>query len=99
MEKKTEINQIEITRDGYVQIRIALMIMDGTTEVSNKWHRTMCLPGSDIDIQFALVDSHLTQMGYPVTPQEDIDRVKALAAAAWTPDVVSAFQELMGASA
>lgn len=102
MEKKTEVNQIEITQDGTIQIRLALKIVDGAQELHSQWHRTSCNPGTDVDAQFALVNAHLAALSYPAVPVSDIDRVKAQANAAWTPSIVSAFMEkiaLLGASA
>lgn len=93
MKKQTVVDQIEITRNGTIQLRIAKELVDDDgTILTSSWHRTSLPPGHDIDAQMAAVNAHLTQgLGFPSVSASDIDRVKTLAAPAWTDDVVQAY--------
>ena len=92
--KQTAVNQIEITQNGTVQIRIGLEIIENGVMIHQKWHRTILPPGHNIDAQFALVNTHLAQMGENPVSQADIDKVKTQCLAAWTPAVIAAYQAL-----
>ena len=63
IEKRTVIDQIEVTRDGTVQIRFALLLVKDGTEIDCKWHRTAIELGGDVDAQLAVVNEHLAAMG------------------------------------
>ncbi len=78
IERKSIVDQIEITRGNVLQVRIALLLVDTETgvEVSSKWHRTSVeLDGSPV-AQMAAVNVHLNQMGEALIAQGDIDKVK-----------------------
>jgi hypothetical protein len=92
IEKQTKLNKVEITDNGMVLFRLALCLVEDGKEISNKWHRSGVEPGGDIDAQFAAVNAHLIQMGQMPVSADDIERVRAQAIAAWTPEVVSAYQ-------
>lgn len=79
MERKTVVDQIEITRAGMVQVRLALLIVDGEKEISSRYHRTAFDPRVEnaAMIQMYAVNTHLLEMGEKPIPQEDIDRVMA----------------------
>lgn len=95
MEKRTVIDQIEVTRDGYLNLRMAKEVIDddGETVISSGWHRTTMPPGHDIDAQMAVVNKHLEEglKCKPVAPDE-IARVKALAPVVWTAAVIARHQ-------
>lgn len=91
IEKRTVVDQIEIARSGYVQIRFGLLLVDDGNEINCKWHRTAIEPGGNVDAQIAVVNSHLAAMGKSPVGQADIDRIKSFAKVAHTPDVVAAF--------
>lgn len=92
IEKKTIIDQIEITRDGTLQIRMSLQIVEDGEVIDERWHRTSIPPGVEVDGQMQAVNSHLSSMGRAALPQEEIDRVKAISAVAQTEEVISAYQ-------
>jgi hypothetical protein len=92
IEKKTVVDQIEITRNGIVQIRIGLLLIDDGVEIDCKWHRTTIEPGGDVTKQFDLVNVHLSQMGKLAVGGDGIARIQAIAAVAHTPEVVAAFR-------
>lgn len=100
MEKKTTLNQIEITDIGFLQIRIALEIVDGAIVHSRKWHRSSCPPGWDIDGWIAMVNRSLQEdLNYPGIGAEDVARIKGHAAIAWTPEVIAAHRAALEAAA
>jgi len=93
MKKQSVIDQIEITRDGTIQLRIAKEVLDDDGSVIVRdWHRTACPPGHDIDAQMAAVNEqlvvHLKCM--PVEASE-IARVKSIAPMVWTKEVRDSF--------
>lgn len=106
--KRTVVSQVEITEQGHVQIRLGLQVVDQTADpitnavtetiISNNWHRTAVVPGGNIDAQMAAVHSDIAgRFGMPPVDVAAIDRIKALAAVAWTPDVVAAYQAALAA--
>lgn len=90
--KQTVVDQIEIPRNGTIQIRLALELVEDGNKLSSKWHRTVVTPGHDIAAQLAAVNKHLAQMGEAAVSDVEIGRVSAQAAVAWTPEVVAAYQ-------
>lgn len=92
IEKRTVVDQIEVTRSQYVQLRIGLLIVDDGVEVDCKWHRTAIEPGGDVDRQMAVVNAHLKGMGKVPVGAEDIARVRQVVAAVHTPEAVAAFR-------
>ena len=75
LEKKEIVDQIEITRDGHVQVRQATLIVEDGVEIAKTYHRHVLSPGDSIDAEE--------------------DRVKAVAAAVWTPQVVEAYHKTL----
>ena len=47
LEKKVVIDQIEITRDGHVQVRRADLFIEDGIEVAKNYHRHVLSPGDD----------------------------------------------------
>lgn len=47
LEKQSVVDQIEITRDGHVQIRQADLYMENGVEMAKKYHRHVLSPGDD----------------------------------------------------
>ena len=92
IEKKTIIDQIEITRNGTVQVRFGLLLLEDGTEIDSKWHRTAFHPGHDVAAQIAAVNAHLAQMGKPAVSESDAAYITAMCAKSWTPEVVAAYQ-------
>ena len=80
--KQTVVDQIEVTRNGTIQVRIALELVENGAVLNYKWHRTAIDAGGDVDAQMAAVNAHITseQMNeQPVSPA-DIARIKAVQA-------------------
>lgn len=78
IERKTVLDQIEITRHGHVGIRLALLLVEDGTEIVCNWHRTGLTVESDALLQLAAVNSHLAEFVPPMPPvsDADIDRIE-----------------------
>lgn len=93
IEKKTIVDQIEVTQGGHVQIRFAVQLVEDGKVIDSKWHRTSVVPGGDVDAQIAVVNAHLESMGKArVIDTPGVDRIKAIARVAHTPAAVAAFR-------
>jgi hypothetical protein len=99
IEKKTIIDQIEIARDGTINIRYALLLIEDGKDLSCQWHRTSIPPGVDVDRQLAEVDNHLTSgvgpspdqlTKFPAADMTRVPLVKEIAKLVHSPAVVSA---------
>ena len=84
--KQLIIDQIEVTKNGTIQIRMHKLSSDGDM-LGN--HRTAIEPGGDIDVQIAAVNAHMGSEGFAPIPDADVARVKATAAATWTPENIA----------
>jgi hypothetical protein len=75
--KRTILDQVEIARDGAVQVRIGLELVEGGQTIACRWHRTSVAPGGSVAEQMAAVNVHLTQMNEIPVGAEDIARIEA----------------------
>ena len=75
--KRTVVDQIELTRSGTTQVRIALEIVEDGVVLNHKWHRTSINSDGDVDAQMTAVNEHLAQMNELPVSAEDIARIKA----------------------
>lgn len=71
IEKKTVINQIEITRSGRIQIRFAKQIVDDGNVLSSEWHRGGIDPGENVDQVIAGINESLVGMGCAPVSTDD----------------------------
>lgn len=79
MRKQTIIDQIEITRNGTIQLRFAKEIVDEDGVIlSSEWHRTALPPGADLATQMEAVNAHLTELRANPVDASEIARVAAL---------------------
>lgn len=93
IEKKTIVDQIEITRTGHIQIRFGLLLVEDGAEIGCQWHRTAIEPGGDVDAQIAAVEQHLASMGRPAVDRDGLmASLKPIARVAHTPEVVQRFR-------
>jgi hypothetical protein len=76
--EKVEIDRIEVTENGIVQVREATRIMKDGEQVAQTYHRWSFTPGQDVSDQ--------------------PDNVKAICQAAWTPEIIAAYQAQLEAS-
>ena len=80
IEKETIIDQIEITRNGAIQIRFGLLLVEDGVELDCKWHRTVIEPGTEVEAQIAAVDQHLLSMGKAAVSSERLQQLKSIVA-------------------
>ena len=78
--KQTVVDQIEVNRNGTIQIRIALELVENGAVLNHKWHRTAIEAGGDVDAQIAAVNAHITSepMNEQPVSAADIARIKAV---------------------
>lgn len=93
IEKKTVVDQIEITRNGTIQVRFGLLLVENGIELSCAYHRTAVDPGGDISSQLAAVNAHLLAMGKAEIPADQSKRVTDIAPLVHTEEVVLKFRE------
>lgn len=98
IEKNTVVDQIEATRNGYVQVRFGLVLVEDGVETESKWHRTAIEPGGSVDAQIAAVNLDLARSKYPGVALSDVDRIKAIAQVVQTPAAVTAFKASVAAA-
>ena len=87
--KKLIIEQIEVTSNGTIQVRMHKLSSDGDL-IGN--HRTSLPPAADINAQIAAVNAHMATENYSAIPDADVIKLTAICNAAWTPEVIAAYQ-------
>jgi len=95
MAKQLIIDQIEVTSNGTVQVRMHKMSSDGDL-IGN--HRTTLLPATDINAQVAAVNAHMATENYSAIPDADVVKLTAICNAAWTAEVIAAYQAAQAAA-
>jgi hypothetical protein len=96
MPKQLIIDQIEITNNGTVQVRMHKLSSDGDM-IGN--HRTSLPPAGDIAAQIAAVNNHMATENYSAIPAADVAKLTAICNAAWTPEVRQAYEAFKAALA
>ena len=92
IDKKTVVDQIEITRRDVVQVRLALMYVEDGVEGDQKYHRTAIPPGVEPELQMQAVHEHLASMGYPPVSGEDMARIEAHCKIVHTADAIERYR-------
>ena len=90
MAKSLIINQIEVTNNGTVQVRMHKMSSDGDL-IGN--HRTLFPPATDITAQITAVNVQMAIENYSAISDADVAKLTAICNAAWTPSVIEAYQQ------
>lgn len=80
IEKKTVLDQIELTRANTVQVRLALLMVEDGVEIECRYHRTVLPVGVDVDQQIAAVNAHLATMNREPVPADAVVKIKQVAA-------------------
>ena len=93
--KSLIIDQIEVTSNGTVQVRMHKISSDGDL-IGN--HRTSLLPATDINAQVAAVNAHMATENYSAISDADVAKLTAICNAAWTAEVVAAYQAAQAAA-
>jgi len=89
MPKQLIIDQIEVTNNGTVQVRMHKLSSDGDL-LGN--HRTSLPPETDINAQIAAVNAHMASENFTAIPNADIVKLTSICNAAWTAEVIAAYQ-------
>jgi len=77
LEKQVNIDQIEVTESGYVQVRQATKIMEDGRELGKSYHRHCLSPGDSLEGQ----DAKVAAIAKAVWTKEAIASYKAMLAA------------------
>lgn len=96
IEKQTVIDQIEVARNGHVQIRFGLLLVEDGQEIGCQWHRTAIEPGGDVDAAIAAVNADITtreSLRASLVNDDKVPLLKAICGVAHTPDVVEKHRE------
>lgn len=99
IERRTIVEQIEIKRDGVVQVRLAKQIVDGDTVLASEYHRAAFDPGADLDAAIPVVEAHLKQMGDAEVGPAEWARLRRVVAMEHTPEGIAAFKAKQEAAA
>ena len=94
--KSLIIDQIEVTNNGTVQVRMHKISSDGDN-IGN--HRTSIEPAGNISAQIAAVNAHMATENYSAISDADVVKLTAICNAAWTDAVVAAYQAQVAAQA
>jgi hypothetical protein len=95
MAKQLIIDQIEVTSNGTVQVRMHKMSSDGDL-IGN--HRTSIPPAGNISAQIAAVNAHMATENYSAISDADVVKLTAICNAAWTAEVIAAYQAALAAA-
>ena len=95
MTKSLIIDQIEVSNNGTVYVRMHKMSSDGDL-IGN--HRTSLPPATDINAQVSAVNSHMATENYSAIPDADVVKLTAICNAAWTAEVIAAYQAAQAAA-
>ena len=86
MAKSITVSKVETDKNSIIFIEFEKHSSDGDLL---GYHRTSISPGGDIDAQIAAVNAHMGSEGFAPIPDADVARVKATAAATWTPENIA----------
>jgi hypothetical protein len=89
MAKSLIIDQIEVSNNGIVYVRMHKMSSDGDL-IGN--HRTSLPPATDIAAQVASVNAHMARENYSAIPETDVAKLTAICNATWTAECIAAYQ-------
>lgn len=77
IERKTMLDQVELTRSGSVNLRLALLLVEGDVELHTQFHRVSIDISGDVVAQMAVVVEHLASMGYPPLPEPALQLLRS----------------------
>ena len=95
MAKSLIIDQIEVTQNGTVQVFMNKISSDGDF-IGNRVKRLP--PASDINAEIAEINAHMATENYSAIPDADVVKLTAICNAAWTAEVVAAYQAAQAAA-
>lgn len=77
IERKTMLDRVELSRDGSVSIRLALMLVENGVELHTQYHRCSIDINGDVVTQMADVVGHLAEQGFPPLPESALGLLRA----------------------
>jgi len=95
---KTRIDSSEglkVEDSGVISLHLIITGTDHNRPDLEKHHRATFLPGFPLEANLEAINRHFDQLNYPHISTEDINAIKGVAQAAWTPAVVAAFKQSM----
>ena len=95
MTKSLIIDQIEVSNNGTVYVRMHKLSSDGDL-LGN--HRTSLPPAADINAQVNAVNAHMAKENYSAISDADVVKLTAICNAAWTDAVIAAYQAAQAAA-
>jgi len=98
IEKRVVLSQIEVQPDGTIQVRLEKQVVEDDVVLSREYHRTVITPLTKVDSQFAAVNSHLAEMGWPPVDQAAVARLRKIAGVEHTPGVKKMHRERIEAA-
>ena len=97
--KQLIIDQIEVTKNATVQVRMHKISSDGDL-LGN--HRTVIFPASNVNAQvnaqISAVNTHMATENFAAIPDADVAKLISICNAAWTAEVVAAYQAAQAAA-
>ena len=92
IEKRTVVDQREVTANGIIQIRFRKELVEDGRVLSFEYHRTSLRPGDDLDALMVHVNADLERMGGQTVA--DLEPVRRIVSAEHTAEVVKAFKDV-----
>lgn len=77
IEQKTMLDRVELSRDGSVSMRLALIIENDGQVLSTQYHRLAIDIYGDVVEQMGEVVAHLGTMGYPPLPEQALNLLRS----------------------
>jgi hypothetical protein len=95
--QRTIVGQVEVQRDGTLQVRLHKQILNGDEVKSDQYHRMALPPGVPLAYAMKTVNAHLESMGEAAVGDEEIARIARLVEVEHTPEAVAAYAESLKA--
>lgn len=93
--QKTEVDAIDVERNGVLLVRLALLIMDGDVIRSKNNHRMSIAPGENLGERIAMENANLAKMGEAPLPTSEVARIQRIMNLEHTSQAIAAYQELL----
>ena len=93
LQRRTIIDQIEIRRDGTVQVRLAKQVVDGEDVLRSEYHRIGVEPGADLESYLPVVNGQLAALREAEVDEAEWDRLRRVISVEHTPELVAAYRE------
>ena len=88
MHKKTALDQVEITRNSSIGIRLTLEVVDddNVTVINKTYHRGLLvqLSSHDVNEQIQNISDHLGEMGWPAIAEDDVTKIVSISQLIWS---------------